>query len=257
MTLSKRLPLDRPSTFARARNQLKRVSRSPALIEAIGPETEWAIVGGAVRDLCLVHSEVRSVASWNDLDIAVLSQLSQLPATSETSIRRAFQVTFNTYGGLKMSVPGAGAVDIWHWSLKTPLSGTAGWRHLLGRVDFSINAISYVPALNTVLAHPAWRQAAEHRIIEFLNSRATYPELRVVRALALCAALNESTRAEWTFGPRLRSALRWFFRRASNAQRERASRYIRKKLAERRWPRSTMQLYEDAKRATAGAGVTN
>lgn len=249
MTAPSALRLTKSSTFARVRDQLNRVSREEGLIEAIGAETQWAIIGGAVRDLCLVQSQADGIPSWNDLDIAVLSQLSKLPATNETSLRRAFHVTINTYGGLKMVVPGTGAVDIWHWTPTDAVSRVASWTQVLQRVDFSINAISYVPALNAVLAHPAWREAAERRIIELLSSRAAHPELRVMRALALCAALSESTRERWTFGPRLMSAIRWFFRRASRAQRARANRYLSKKLADKRWPKSTMTLYEETKRA--------
>jgi hypothetical protein len=188
--------------------------------------------------------------TWNDLDIAVATRVSQLPAAREAHLRKIFRVKRNTYGGLKMSVPGAGEVDVWHWRLMADLSGAARWKHLLARVDFSINAVSYVPSLNAVVAHPAWRPAAKERVVELLYGRAAFPELRVVRGLALCCSLTERTGFQWGSGSRLQGAIEWLFSRASSIRRLRAKRYMVAKVSEGRWPANVLRAYAAA--GTAG-----
>lgn len=150
--------------------------------------SEWAIVGGFVRDT-LISKFIGAKIISADIDIAVLGKLPKVRLNNEI-----IEITDNSFGGLKIKTLKYGYIDIWSVNVNQRKSNnTSLWIDYLDHIDFSINSIIFTYPKQKIYMHKNWFISFKHRLISQLNESSPSPDLQLIRAIALTKTLSLKT----------------------------------------------------------------
>jgi hypothetical protein len=237
---------------AKVEKYFKNMCRLSPLTRLLGGRCGWAIMGGAVRDALLADRLAADTVRMflPDIDVAVASDLCDLPMVTDPRVRVDVAIESNHFGGLKAVVPDLGEVDLWTW-------GSAGrpdldeWRERLGRIDLGLNATAFVWPQGKLIVHPQWREDLSHRRVELLSEKTVRREWRPVRAVALAVKLERSTGIPFSLGENLLGELDWLRSEERNSEVPEALHYLHEKVREGRWSREVIRRLNEECQALA------
>lgn len=226
------------------RNDCSRMFVSAVLLAAVvWPDVQWAIVGGAVRDVLLASEQAGADEdwSWPDLDIAVLGPVDDLPVVSDSRVQRSVKLAKNSFGGWKMEDEQLGEVDVWSW----PSEGRS-WEEELNRVDFGLNAIAFTWPSRQVVMHARWSKDLALAQIEKVHPAPSRPELQAVRASALAEKLTRLLGMPVAFSPGVQAEVDWLLQEADEGTLQDALAYFAQKVKSGRWQREAIRFFSNA-----------
>lgn len=207
------------------------------LLGYVGERTNFAIVGGAVRDV-LLSENIRNrqlCFSWNDIDIALVEDFSNHSNIAASK---------NAFGGHKLHDSSIGALDIWTWaepgSSKVALKD---WLARLENVDFGLNAVAFVWPQAKILFHQRWIEDLQSLKIERLSSNVPNSSLQPVRAIALASKMEKKFKSRVRLGEGVKAQLKWLVQDASASDIEEGLSYLKNKVDCNRWSYETMLLF--------------
>jgi hypothetical protein len=150
--------------------------------------SEWAIVGGFVRDT-LISKYLGGNLLSADIDIAVIGDLPKVCLNKEI-----IGISNNSFGGLKIETVKYGFIDIWSVNKnQNKRTNESQWMDYLDHIDFSINSIIFTYPYQKIFMHKRWLNSFKRRLISQLNEASPSPDLQLVRALALSKTLSLKT----------------------------------------------------------------
>jgi hypothetical protein len=170
------------------------VVRTP-VFKMLSAFSDWAIVGGAVRDVLLAdESDCHSTAPiWQDVDIAVAHESPDALVAAFAGTSPHWRVRLNSFGGVKATFPSFGTIDIWVTGTHTPRQDAERyqyWTHYLDTVDFGVNAVAFAWPSCDLIVHQRWVKDVQSNCVEVLSECSPRKEIQPLRAIALCAALT-------------------------------------------------------------------
>lgn len=216
----------------------KKLCRTSPLTRLFGGSCSWAIIGGAVRDALLADRLAEDTVRMflPDIDVAVASELRNLPLVCDPGVRVDVSVESNHFGGLKAVVPDLGEVDVWTWGTGDSVS-IEDWKKRLGHIDLGLNAAAFLWPSGKLILHPQWRKDLANGRVEVLSEKTIRREWRPVRAIALAVKLERMTGTSIELGEKLRKELEWLIFEENNALIPEALSYMHEKIREGRWPK--------------------
>ena len=131
------------------------------LTQMLGGFSDWAFVGGAVRDVLLTDEPDRrcGASPWQDLDIAVAHESHDALVAALTGHSSRWHVRLNSFGGVKATLPSIGSIDLWVTGRRAPREDWERhqyWMHYLDTVDFGVNAVAFAWPNCDLIVHQRW-----------------------------------------------------------------------------------------------------
>lgn len=181
--------------FAATRRVFQNFVAHTHLNKVLGAFSDWAVVGGAVRDVLLADKAGCSDAEhlWQDLDIAVAHKSKKSLLDAFMHVSTHWRVQSNSFGGVKANHPTIGSIDLWVTGKFAPRNNRQRyryWEHYLDGVDFGVNAVAFAWPISNVIVHRRWLEDSQSNCVEVLSDHSPRRELQPLRAIALGAALT-------------------------------------------------------------------
>jgi len=225
---------------------LTEVCHTSGLVDILGRNHAWAIVGGVVRD-CLLVEDPRTrlfFNPWPDVDVAFAHPELDVDRLSSYVEPVRISIAQNSFGGWKISADGVGELDVWKVALNSAIADSSRrWLMYLQCVDFGINAVAFSWPECRIAIHPLWRSSCRQRRILRVCVDPVMRHLQPARAVALAVKLEKTT--DWAFklSDEVRDDLTWLIKDADCGLMREALVYLQRKISSGRWPRSVLERF--------------
>ncbi len=192
---NERLGGDLERNLAHTRRVFEDLIVRTQLSTMLGAFSDWAIVGGAVRDVLLTEKWDRhtAVPVWQDVDIAVAHESQDALIAAFTDACSHWHVGLNSFAGVKATHPSFGTIDLWVTGKCSPRQDVERygyWMQYLDTVDFGVNAVAFAWPSCDLIVHQRWVTDVMSNCVEALSKCSPRKEIQPLRAIALCAALT-------------------------------------------------------------------
>lgn len=191
---------------------------------------DWAVVGGAVRDV-LISDSLRDVLisdpllykgptsfPWTDVDVALICSEQTFDESDHLEHlgcefgRIVNVIGRNRLGGTKLYLDDFDLIDLWCWYKKSRQTNVNFVRSKLRTVDFGLNAVAFLwdecGKPKTVI-HSRWKYDLQHRQVETMPM-AWFPDIYrlISRAIVLAAGMYLQLGVRFQLGDTINNHIR-------------------------------------------------